>query len=75
MDARLAEWVGWSDTTTTQFDAAVAANSGMVGKHAGDGWTAFYLDGDGLVYQPLAAYASAGEKALHDAGTIAVCRL
>ena len=31
---------------TGEFDAAVAANGGIVGKHAGDGWTALYLVGD-----------------------------
>jgi class 3 adenylate cyclase len=33
-------------TLTAQFDAAVAANAGVVGKHAGDGWTAFFLVDD-----------------------------
>jgi class 3 adenylate cyclase len=52
---------------TTHFDAAVAANAGIVGKHAGDGWTAFFLVGDAGSAESAAAGAVRTARAMQEA--------
>lgn len=49
---------------TANFDSAVAANNGIVGKHAGDGWTAFYLVSDAGSPEAAAAGALRTARAL-----------
>lgn len=54
---------------TANFDTAVAANNGIVGKHAGDGWTAFYLVSDAGTPEGAAASALRTARALGEAAT------
>ena len=56
-----AAYFGLIRELTTSFDALVAEHGGIVGKHAGDGWTAFMLAQD--VGGPSAAVAGCVEIA------------
>lgn len=59
----------------TARDGAILASKSFMEILSDDMCRDLELDGDGIVYQPLGAHDTATEKALRDAGTIAVCRL
>ena len=50
----------------TQADAAIADNEGVVGRHAGDGVSGFFLMGDGGDASSVAASAISAARAIHD---------